>query len=45
MKKKNLAAALGLTLCFELTVCASWDRAVTDNRINVSDGMRRPIPL
>lgn len=30
MKKKILAVVLGLTLCFGMTGCASWDRMVTD---------------
>ena len=45
MKKKILAVALGLTLCFGMTGCASWDRMVTDMKSDVNGGMQRTITV
>ena len=45
MKKKILAVALGLTLYFGMTGCASLDRAVTDIKSNVNGGMQRTITV
>lgn len=45
MKKKILAAVLGLTLCFGMTGCASWDRMVTDMKSDVNGGMQRTITV
>ena len=45
MKKKILAVALGLTLCFGMTGCASWDRMVTDMKSDVKGGMQRTITV
>ena len=41
MKKKILAVVLGLTLCFGMTGCSSWDRMVTDVKSDVNGGMQR----
>lgn len=45
MKKKILAVILGLTLCFGMTGCASWDRMVTDMKSDVNGGMQRTITI
>ena len=45
MKKKILAVALGLALCFGMTGCASWDRMVTDMKSDVNGGMQRTITV
>lgn len=45
MKKKILAVVLGLTLCFGMTGCASWDRMVTDMKSDVNGGMQRTITI
>lgn len=45
MKKKILAVVLGLTLCFGMTGCASWDRIVTDMKSDINGGMQRTITV
>lgn len=45
MKKKIIAVVLGLTLCFGMTGCASWDRMVTDMKSDVNGGMQRTITV
>ena len=45
MKKKILAIVLGLTLCFEMTGCASWERSVTDFKSDINGGMQRTIAV
>ena len=45
MKKKILEVVLGLTLCFGMTGCASWDRAITDMKSDVNGGMQRTITV
>ena len=46
MKKKiiGLGLVLGLTLT-TLTGCASWDRAVTDMKSNITGGLNRTITV
>ena len=45
MKKKILAIVLGLTLCFGMTGCASWDRFVVDMKSDANGGMQRTITV
>ena len=45
MKKKIIAIALGLTLCFGMTGCASWDRFVVDMKSDANGGMQRTITV
>ena len=45
MKKKILAVVLGLTLCFGITGCASWERSVIDFKSDISGGMQRTITV
>ena len=45
MKKKIIAIVLGLTLCFGMTGCASWDRFVVDMKSDANGGMQRTITV
>ena len=45
MKKKILAVALGLTLCFGMTGCSSLERSVTDFKSDINGGMQRTITV
>lgn len=44
-EEKILSVVLGLALCFGMTGCASWDRAVTDIKSDVNGGMQRTITV
>lgn len=45
MRNKILAVVLGLTLCFGMTGCASWERNITDFKSDIKGGMQRTITV
>lgn len=45
MKKKFLAALLGLSICTGITGCASWTREFVDLKSDINGGLQRTITV
>lgn len=45
MKKKFLAALLGLSICTGITGCASWKRAFVDLKSDINGGLQRTLTV